>query len=189
VRTPRPGYTLFELTLVLALLVLLAAIAYPTMDSLLGTFRMTAAADMVRAYWADARAHAMNEGQAYRFAVVPGKGNFRVAPDSPEFWSGTDTPSPLDPNNPPLVVDDALPRGVRFSTPDAYQSAGMDAGDSSSPVGSVDSSSWSTIVTFLPDGTTKEDVEIVFTGGGAQPLDVKLRALTGAVTVQPLSGP
>ena len=42
-------------------------------------------------------------------------------------------------------------------------------------------------MTFLPDGTTKEDVEIVFTGAGARPLDVKLRALTGAVSVQPLN--
>ncbi len=186
----RRGYTLFELILVLALLVVLAAIAYPTLDSLLGTFRMTSAADMVRAHWADARAYAMNEGQPYRFAVVPGKGNFRVAPDSPDFWGGNDPPTPADPNNPPLVVDDALPRGVRFSTPDTYQSAGMGpTGDSSSPPGSVDPSSWSTVVTFLPDGTTKEDVEIVFIGAGAQPLNVKLRALTGAVTVRQLNGP
>jgi hypothetical protein len=172
--------------LVLVLLVLLAAIAYPSLDSLLGTFRMNAAADMLRANWADARASAMNEGRAYRFAVLPNKGNFRVAPDSPDFWSGNDPPAD-DPNNPPLVVDDALPKGVRFATPDSYQSAALyQTGESFLPVGSVDPGSWSTIVTFLPDGTTKEDVEIVFTGGGARPLDIKLRALTGAVTVQRL---
>src|ERR1700756_3400429 len=85
---PRRAYTLFELLLVLALLVLLAAIAYPTLDGVLATFRMTEAADMVRANWADARAYAMNEGRSYRFAVISGKGNFRVAPDSPEFWGG-----------------------------------------------------------------------------------------------------
>ena len=187
-RLPRPGYTLFELMLVLALLVILAAIAYPSLDSLLGTFRMNAAADMIRAHWADARAYAMNEGQAYRFAVVSGKGNFRVAPDKPDYWSGND-PAPPDQNNPPLVVDDALPRGVRFATPDNYQTTGMDSGDSSTPVGTVDPNSWTTIVTFLPDGTTKEDVEIVFTGNGTRPLDIKLRALTGAVTVRPLQTP
>ncbi len=187
---PRRAYTLFELLLVVVLVVLLAAIAYPTMDSVLATFRMTEAADMVRANWADARAHAMNEGQAYRFAVVPGQGNFRVAPDSPDFWSGKDPPAATDPNNPPLVVDDALPRGVRFSTPDAYQSASADkSADSALPPGAVDPGSWSTLVTFLPDGTTKEDVEIVFTGPGAQPLEVRLRALTGAVSVQPINGP
>ena len=55
----------------------MAAIAYPTLDGVLATFRMTEAADMVRANWADARAYAMNEGRAYRFAVISGKGNFR----------------------------------------------------------------------------------------------------------------
>jgi hypothetical protein len=173
--------------LVLALLVILAAIAYPSLDTLLGTFRMNAAADMIRAQWADSRAYAMNEGQAYRFAVVSGKGNFRVAPDNPDYWSGNDPAAP-DPTNPPLVVDDALPRGVRFATPDNYQTT-MDSGDSAMPVGTVDPNSWTTIVTFLPDGTTKEDVEIVFTGNGARPLDIKLRALTGAVTVRPLQTP
>ena len=189
VRKHRPAYTLFELLLVLVLLVLLAAIAYPTLDGLLATFRMTEAADMVRANWADARAYAMNEGRPYRFAIVSGKGNFRVAPDSPEFWGGGDPPV-ADSNNPPLVVEDSLPRGVRFSTPDTYQSASIDqSGDSSLPPGSVDPGSWSTIVTFLPDGTTKEDVEIIFTGAGARPVDVKLRGLTGAVSVQTLNGP
>jgi prepilin-type N-terminal cleavage/methylation domain-containing protein len=190
VHQPRGGYTLFELLLVLVLLVLLTAIAYPTLDGVLASFRMTEAADMVRAAWADARAHAMNEGQAYRFSVVPGQGNFRVAPDSADYWAGNDPPNAPDPNNPPLVYDEALPRGVRFSTPDSYQSAGIDnQGASASPPGSVDPGSWSTIVTFLPDGTTTVDVEIVFVGRGARPLDVKLRALTGAVSVHPLSGP
>ncbi len=158
VRQPRRAYTLFELLLVLVLLVLLAAIAYPTR-------------------------------RAYRFAVISGKGNFRVAPDSPEFWGGGDPPV-ADSNNPPLVVEDSLPRGVRFSTPDTYQTASIDqSGDSALPPGSVDPGSWSAIVTFLPDGTTKEDVEIVFTGAGARPVDVKLRGLTGAVSVQTLNGP
>jgi type II secretory pathway pseudopilin PulG len=185
VRTPRPAYTLFELMLVLVLLILLAAIAYPSLDSLLATFRMNAAADMVRANWADARAYAMNEGQPYRFAIIPNKGNFRVAPDNPDYWS-SNVPSPTDPNNPPLVVDDSLPKGVRFATTDSYQTAGLEAGDSTLPAGTVDPNSYTTIVTFLPDGTTKDDVEIIFTGAGVRPLDIKLRALTGAVTVQQL---
>src|SRR5437588_5623421 len=66
----RPAFTLFELVLVMAILVMLAAVATPTLDSLYGTFRVTAAADSIRAAWADARTHAMNEGCAYRFSVV-----------------------------------------------------------------------------------------------------------------------
>jgi prepilin-type N-terminal cleavage/methylation domain-containing protein len=186
-KSPRRAYTLFELVLVLVILVVLAAIAYPSLDGMYASFRMTQAADQIRARWADARSQAMNEGRAYRFAVVPNKGNFRVAPDAPDYWGGGGQPAAADPNNPPLIIDETLPKGVRFCTPDSWQSAGSDAaGDSSLPSGTVDPGSWSNAVTFLPDGTAKEDVEIVFTARGARPMVLKLRALTGAVSVRTL---
>jgi prepilin-type N-terminal cleavage/methylation domain-containing protein len=179
----RRAYTLFELVLVLVILVVLAAIAYPSLDSMYASFRMTQAADQIRARWADARSQAMNEGRAYRFAVVPNKGNYRIAPDSAEAWGGGGEPAALDPNNRPLVINETLPKGVRFSTTASWQNAGGEGGDSSSPPGTVDPGSWSDVVTFLPDGTAKEDVEIVFTARGARPMILKLRALTGAVSV------
>jgi prepilin-type N-terminal cleavage/methylation domain-containing protein len=187
-KPPRRAYTLFELLLVLVILVVMAAIAYPSLDGLYTSFRMTQAADQVRACWADARSQAMNEGRAYRFAVIPNKGNFRIAPDSPDAWGGGGSePATSDPNYPPLVIEETLPKGVRFSTADSWQSAAGDAGgDSSLPAGTVGPGSWSEIVTFLPDGTAKEDVEIVFTARGARPLALKLRALTGAVSVRTL---
>ncbi|TMQ33677.1 MAG: prepilin-type N-terminal cleavage/methylation domain-containing protein [Planctomycetota bacterium] len=88
VRRSRQGYTLFEVVLVLALLVLLAAITYPSLDAMYGDSKVTAAGDMVRGAWAEAQARAMDEGRAYRFAVIPNQGNYRVAPDSADFWSG-----------------------------------------------------------------------------------------------------
>ncbi len=183
----RRAYTLFELVLVLVIVVVMAAIAYPSLDSMYASFRMTQAADQIRARWADARSHAMNEGQAYRFAVIPNKGNFRVAPDTPNYWAGGGEPAASDPNNPPLVIDETLPKGVRFCTTDSWQSAASDAvGDSSLPTGTIDPGSWSNAVTFLPDGTAKEDVEIVFTARGTRPIVLKLRALTGAVSVRTL---
>ena len=42
------------------------------------------------------------------------KGNFRVAPDGNEYWSGRgEVPTDADPDNPPLVLEDALPKGIR----------------------------------------------------------------------------
>src|SRR5690348_16660356 len=83
--TRRRAYTLFELLLVLALLIVMAAIAYPTLDSLYADFRLSSAADQVRACWAEGRAHAVEEGRPYRFAVVPERGNFRIAPDGADY--------------------------------------------------------------------------------------------------------
>src|SRR5438045_428621 len=84
----RPSYTLLELVLVIALLGILTAISYPSLDSMYGHYQLTAATDMVRAGWASARSRALDEGRPYRFAVVPNQGNFRIAPDSSDFWSG-----------------------------------------------------------------------------------------------------
>lgn len=183
----RRAYTLFELILVLALLVVLSALAYPSLESMYGDFRLTSAADQVRARWAAARAQAMDEGRPYRFAIVPNKGNFRVAPDSGDYWPGNgDASANADTGNQPLVVEEALPKGVRFAL-DRSQTAGDAQGESSLPVGGVEGGAWTNAVTFLPDGTTREDREYVLITRGARPLLVKLRGLTGAVTVQPLA--
>jgi prepilin-type N-terminal cleavage/methylation domain-containing protein len=185
----RPGYTLLELVLVLALLVIVGAMVYPSLDAMYGDYKLTAATDMVRAHWAEARARAVEEGQPYRFGVVLNQGNYRIAPDSGAYWSGGEPPAPDDPALRPLVVEDALPKGVRFATPDIIQNNPASLpGDSALPAGSVDPGSWTKLVTFLPDGTSLEDVEIVFQARGGRPLSLRLRALTGVVTVRPLTG-
>jgi len=171
--------------LVLAILVVVAALAVPSFESMYDSFRLSASADMVRAGWASARAHAMDEGRPYRFAIVQNHGNFRIAPDSADFWGNGEAPQSSDSADPPLVQEDALPKGVRFTTPDALQSGAADeSGDTALPIGNVDSGQWSRLVTFLPDGTTREDVEIAFHARGGQPVILKLRALTGVVTLQ-----
>jgi type II secretory pathway pseudopilin PulG len=186
VRRRRSAYTLFELVLVLVILIILAALIYPSFDAMYGGYRLTGAADMVRAAWASARARALEEGRPYRFAVVPGKGNYRIAPDSADFWAGNNsTPDANGADNPPLVVEDALPKGVRFATVEALRNNGLDQGsDSVLPQGSIDSSVWNPVATFLPDGNAREDVEIAFHGRGGRPLILRLRGLTGVVTVK-----
>ena len=187
----RRGFTLFELILVLALLVILGALAYPSLDEMYGDNRLSAASDMVRAAWASARSHALDEGQAYRFAILPGEGNFRVAPDSSQFWGGnnSDNSNPqseaYDNSNSSFVFEDVLPKGVRFALPDSLQGGGgPSSGDSSAPVGSVDPSSWHNLATFLPDGTAMQDVEIAFQRGGSRPVILKLKGITGIITLR-----
>ncbi len=184
----RAAYTLFELVLVLAVLVVLAAVVYPSIDAMYGPYRLTAAADMVRAGWADARTHAIREGTPYRFAVVPGKGNYRLAPDTSDYWEGANPPlAASDPSAPPLVLEDVLPKGVRFTTPDLLQGGAVDrSGDTTLPPGSVSSGQWSTLAVFLPDGASRDDVAIAFQARGARPLVLRLRGLTGVVTLKPL---
>jgi len=188
VRTRRRGFTLLEVVLVCTLVVLLAVISFPSMQAMYNDLRLNSATDQVRAAWTQARVQAIDEGRAYRFAVIPGKGNYRLAPDTGEYWAGNGGPGPAentDPNaEPPLVLEDALPRGVRFALPDSNAPLDFDAGEETAlPPGSVDVGQYLTLATFLPDGTAREDVSISFSTKGGRPLLLKLRGITGASTV------
>jgi Tfp pilus assembly protein FimT len=185
----RAAFTLFELVLILAIVVVLGALIYPSIDAMAGDYNLKAAADMVRGGWAEAQSHAINEGRPYRFAVILDKGNFRIAPDSEDFWSGGSGDVPDgDPSTRPLVLEDTLPKGVRFSSTNASQGGSVDSGlDSSLPVGSTDGGAWTKVVTFLPDGTALEDVEVAFQARSTQPLVLRLRGLTGVATLKTTS--
>jgi prepilin-type N-terminal cleavage/methylation domain-containing protein len=184
IRNPRRGFTLLEVVLVMAVIVMLVTLAYPSYVASQGYFKITAAVDSMRAACAQARAHAIEEGRPYRVAIVPDTGNFRVAPDSPEFWAGS-APS-FDPENPSLVLEQALPKGVRFSLQGPANPANLpdnDGGPEDDP-STVAPGSWSNLITFNPDGSAREDVEILFQVRGAQPVKIQVRGLTGTTRVR-----
>ncbi len=184
----RKAYTLMEMLLVVAIILILAGLAYPTVTGMYGYYQLQAGADAVRAGWVGARSHAVEEGQRYRFAVVPGKGNFRVAPDDPTYWSGS-VPE-FDHDNPPLMIENALPRGIVFTLGKGTSGGGSvgtsDGGDTALPIGGVDQSMWKTILTFDVDGTTDEDTSITlsYPGEGTRPIIVSIRSLTGISTAK-----
>jgi len=174
----RNGYTLVELLLVIAIMVLLAALSYPSIEGIYGDVKLNAAADQIRGSWADARTQAIEEGRAYRFAVQ-NDGKYRIAPDTSEHWGGGATADGVAPNDPeahPLDVQESLPQGVKFSDNGIANSG--EPGDSGG---------WITVVRFLPDGTASTDVEIVFESAGCRPLQLKLRGLNGAVSATTLN--
>ena len=102
--TSRSGFTLLEVILVMTIIVMISAAVYPSFDSIIAYARENGAADSIKGAWAQARAKSIEDGVPYRFAVIPNTTRYRVAPDKPEYWSGTppdntnstDTP-PLDP--------------------------------------------------------------------------------------------
>jgi Tfp pilus assembly protein FimT len=169
VRAPRrPGVTLIEVLLVVALIIALGAVAYPTLSAMYGDVRVKAAADDVRAALAEGRAQAIEDGRAYRFSVEPGTGKFRLAPDAGEFWD--DSGGSSDPDAPPPHIQDGtLPNGITFEV----------GGDSPSD------GAWTTVVVFNPDGTCSHDVEVTLKeDDDSTPVVVRVRAMTGAVSVR-----
>jgi prepilin-type N-terminal cleavage/methylation domain-containing protein len=182
----RSGYTLLELVIVLALLVVLTAMVYPSLETMYADYRVTAGADMVRAGWASARGHALNESRAYRFSIIPDRGNFRIAPDSAEFWQGgNDVPAANDPASPVFTQEGTLPKDIRFVSMESLQyGAAVPGGESAYPSGGIDPNLWVTKAVFLPDGTVLENVEQPIQTRGARPVILNLRALTGVVSVR-----
>jgi prepilin-type N-terminal cleavage/methylation domain-containing protein len=159
----RNGYTLFELMVVLAIIGIIAAIVVPNFGTWFGSAKVTAAADMVRARWADGKSRAQEEGRPYKFAVQVGTGKLRLAPDSPEFWGGSGGGDEKS-----LVIEDELPKDVVFAS-------GQGGGSSSG------GGEWSHAVTFNPDGSASDDYNICFNSQGSRPVELRLRGATGSV--------
>jgi prepilin-type N-terminal cleavage/methylation domain-containing protein len=179
--TDRRGYTLLELLLVMAILVVMGALAFPALDTYYANFKVTAAADAVKGAWAEARERAIQDGIAYRFSLVPGTRHFRIAPDRADYWTGS-RPDPDDPSNPPLILERSLPKNVVFNVnggDNSAPTAPTDNRSSSSEDDPVDPSQYVTVTVFLPVGTAQNDVELRLETKGASPLTLRLRALTG----------
>src|SRR4051794_17537342 len=139
------------MVLVLALVVILAGLAYPSLTAMQRSYRVEGAADGAKAGMLTARAQAIEEGRPYRFAIVPGKGNFRVAPDSPDFWGGGAPPPASEGNAPPFVLEDTLPRGTCFGDGGQLQ----EGEETSLEQGTVSPTMWKAVAIFLPDGSAR----------------------------------
>jgi hypothetical protein len=174
---------MLEMVLVCAMMVVVSAMAYPFLDCLSGKDGLTgkpgqtAAVDMLRSKLADARERAMTTGKAYRVAIVPHKGNIRVAPDSDDFWSGSGDGSTA------TVIACSLPHGSCFCPPD--ESAANGSAENNGQVSEqVAPASYQKLVTFLPNGTATEEGKVGVKVVDAPRVIVTVHADTGVVTTQ-----
>lgn len=183
----RSGFSLVEIIIVLALLVVVFAIAMPYTQMMYRDARPRAAADALRAAFLQARTHAMEEGRPYRVGILPGGSTFRVAPDSDEYWtgSGQGVPSP-EGALPAYIRAKNLPGGVVFATPNSAPTPAVNSVNTPPEVdpASIDSSRFETLVVLFSDGTAEQDVEVRFDYPGTTPVVVTLRGLTGVSTVR-----
>lgn len=189
-RVRRRGFTLFEVVLVCAVLVLITAITVPSIRGMYGFYKLQGAVDSVRAAMAMARAKAIDEGRPYRFSIENNGGNYRVAPDKADYWSGS--PPADDPDGLGMILEKSLPAGVKVTlngdpAPAESLEEPPSGGKDDVQPGNVTPDAWSTAGVFLPVGTAREDVRIVLQIKGVRPIEVRLRGLTGTVSTQTLS--
>jgi type II secretory pathway pseudopilin PulG len=171
----RSGYTMFEIVLVMAVLVIIGAVCVPFMKPMLASNDVQAATDMVRSRWTEMRTRAMTEGRAYRFAIEENTGKFRIAPDDGQYWGDSNSSSSSGSDQPAWVVEETLPGQVVF------MNGGAVSHDNTSSGGS---GPWTLSFTILPDGKARQDVRVSFGRGGAPALVLKLHGGTGAVVAE-----
>lgn len=173
---PRRAFTLVEMMLVLALMVVLGALAYPELRGPIARQRLVSAAETIRAAWNNARSDAMMTGEIHLFRYEPDTGNYAV-----QRWVNADTSNSSGPSAGSTTASDeqlSLPEEVRFLSGEQfdaraeYESAGM----SGSNTGSAPS------VMFYPDGTTST-VELEIANAYDTRVRISLRGMTGVVTV------
>jgi prepilin-type N-terminal cleavage/methylation domain-containing protein len=170
-RKTRRGFTLMEVLLVLALMAVIAAMAWPALRNPFARHRLHAAADQVRSEWFQARVEAMRSGHVYAFRYQVGGDRFHT--------SSEEAPSPSD--------DKTLPDGVKFLADEARNDDLSALPPDIEPESLDDlADGWSDPIFFYPDGTTS-DVRLVLAGDQGRAVCVMLRGITGTASVADLA--
>ncbi len=176
VRPARSGYTVLELMLVMALIVVLGAFAYPELQGPLARQRLKSAAETIRGAWNNARSDAMMTGEIHLFRYEPDTGNYQV-----QRWINADTSSSSGPSAGSTTASDEqllLPEDVTFVGGDQvdfradYEAQAMSGADT----GTAPS------VMFYPDGSTST-VELEIANQYGTRVRISMRGMTGVVTV------
>ena len=185
-RRNRSAFTLLELLLVLAVIVMIAAIAAPNVIHAFKRQTLKNSGDVIRAEWAKARVRAMTTGRVQIFRCSMGGNQFRTdawVSASDAFGIGSQTMEAT----PSLAGLDAntgefreLPDGVAFYASDTAAESRDAATDAE--VGGTVGSTYERRIYFYPDGTCST-AQLVLYNDREQFVVVELRGLTGASRV------
>jgi prepilin-type N-terminal cleavage/methylation domain-containing protein len=168
----RPGFTLMELILVLAIIIIVGAIAVPVMQTMLDDARVSAAGDTVRGKLAETRSKAMEECRPWKLGFIANTGVYQYAPEDSAEWDSQNQ----DVIETDSLVRDELPKGTIF----ALTHEDIFTKDEPSQPGL----GWETIAVFLPDGSARDDTTTYFGKLRMGPMRARLRGLTGTVAIE-----
>ncbi len=197
----RRAFTLLEVIIVMAIIAIVAALAMPMFEVWYADQKVVDAADSIRAEWARARSRAIDDGVPYSYGVAWNQGNWRIGPDGQENLcsggSSTNGTVTLPDGHTTCIVESGkLPHDIRFSQ-DGSSDGGSGSPSASAESESVDASSYSTLVTFFPDGSIRcfnpdgssvDILEVKLQGESTRELVVFLRAITGSTDTKWTTG-
>ena len=178
----RSGFSMLELILVLAIVIVIAALAAPAVDGTINRQSIVSATDRVRVAMGQARVKAIRTGEVHALFYQRGGQWFDVAPLSQH----AQLPIPQS-NNVSLSTrnrelnENWLPRQVRFAAGQAKLDFRSQTAKEASDGAPVDA------ILFYPDGTS-QDARILLQDDRSSLMAVELRGLTGmAKTIRSVS--
>jgi Tfp pilus assembly protein FimT len=203
----RPAFTLLELTLVLALAVILVALAWPSLERPLSTHRLRIAADTVRGLWTSTRVDAMDSGEVLMFRYAPGSNRYRIERQQADDGSSSTTSGsgssgsgasagttnggdPLPSRVARLPREATLPEGISFASSDVTATDQQTDPTQQLP-STIDGTTktdnnWSQPILFYIDGTCS-NARLVLKNDRDFSIEIALRGLTGVTTVSEVS--
>lgn len=185
------AFTLLEILLVLAVLVLVAAIATPAIARFARTQQLRSSGDLLRGEWARARVKAMKSGRVHVFVFEPDGNRYSVdywAADDEMLEAGDDDALRPAASQTAMAADASmlseLPQGVRFLIGESLETAR--SAEVEADLAAASSASrdvvWSRPILFYSDGTTST-AEVLLANEQGRAVRVSLRGLTGVAKV------
>jgi len=188
-RGPRRAFTLLELLLVLAIMVVISGVAWMALQRPLARQRLHSAADAVRTEWCQARVDAMKSGHTYAFRYLVHGDRYHLGPQENPSAADSSTSAQAatpddeelgdDPLPPP--VDKTLPHGIRFLAPEGNGDLAA-LGDDPEPEAAEEGNNWSDPIYFYADGSAS-DARVLLAADRHSAMRLLLRGVTGSVTV------
>jgi type II secretory pathway pseudopilin PulG len=179
---PRVGLTLFEVLLVLALLVVIAAVSMPLISNSIARARLENSGEMVRAAWGRARLAAMQAGEPYVFRYEPEGSRYQIA-----LLSAITGEEASDINSLPAETDQDVEYAEadmlrlaksRLPTEIVFAAGDVSAAPQLAGAAAATQGGWSQPIVFYPDGTTS-DASLVVANAEKNTQRITLRGLTG----------
>ncbi len=187
------AFTLVEVLLVLSLIVVFGAIAWPVLRYSLASQRLRSAADQIRVEFTRARLAAIKDQIPYLFRYLPGEATYSLQPVGESAVAGFvglgawDVAGGGSESNvvgtPALIQEKSLPEGVVFVAGSSRRDlrAEVVLEEWASVSGQV-ALAWSDPIIFFPDGTTT-DAELTLGNDQGRQITVFLRGITGTVLI------
>lgn len=181
------GFTLVEMLLALAVLLMLAGLSWPLLERLTGQTYLKRGTEQVRVELGATRLRAIDAGMIYQFRYEPGGRRYIVLPFEPYDEGRVENePSGGSPLHGSLVEDGEIPEGLTFQLSEnetAVQAIDADWLNLSPNSAQLSKTAWSSPLLFFTDGSAV-DGELSVIDEHDRSLRVVVRELTGAVRVE-----